>query len=324
MFHEDDVMTEGHDSALDKLDAMLDSDKVRRSTRIGPTACHDGMLLYRTIRWNESGFSYRPDLKQEDALTATLLLENERLVSTPYTRDTGRSQADMLSELSMSEKVCYTSFSSLSHCIALNTMDLLFAARGVRSRAAGADVLALLLLVRVARYLAGVINYLYQVNPSQTDCYTDAGWAGDVTRRLSTTAGALVHGDHWLERWSVTQKVIIGRSFGAARGLLMKHICHKAGETARTLVLHCDWVARDGCGRDKKIDEKELTTTAGIYRVKHSRHCDEGVTSDRIWKLTNQMRMNLVAGVECLVQQPREKVTETTISDRDNAVPMKR
>ena len=62
MIHEDDFMTESHDSALDKLDAMLDSDKVRRSTRIGPTACHEGMLLCRTIRWNESGFSYRPDL----------------------------------------------------------------------------------------------------------------------------------------------------------------------------------------------------------------------------------------------------------------------
>ena len=74
MFHEDDFMTEGHDSALGKLDAMLDSDKVRRSTRIGPTACHEGMLLYRTIRWNESGFSYRPDLNQEDALTASFFI----------------------------------------------------------------------------------------------------------------------------------------------------------------------------------------------------------------------------------------------------------
>ena len=99
----------------------------------------------------------------------------------------------------------------------------------------------------------------------------------------------------------------------------MKHSCHKAGETARTLVLHCDWVACDGCGRDKK----ESTTKADIYRVKRCQRCDEGVTSERIWKLTNQMGMNLVAGVECLVQQPREKITGTMIPDRDNAVPMK-
>ena len=109
MFHEDYFMTEGHDSALDKLDALLDSEKGRRSTRIDSTAGHEGMLLYRTVRWNESGFSYRPDLKQENALTATLILENERPVPTPLTRDTGTSQADMLSELSMSEKAWYMS-----------------------------------------------------------------------------------------------------------------------------------------------------------------------------------------------------------------------
>ena len=42
----------------------------------------------------------------------------------------------------------------------------------------------------------------------------------------------------------------------------MKHSCHKAAETARTLLLHCDWVACSGCGRDK-----ESTTKADIYRV---------------------------------------------------------
>ena len=74
-----------------------------------------------------------------------------------------------------------------------------------------ADVLALLLLKRVARYLVGhreiTISYPYQSSPSQIDCYADAHWAGDVTTRLSTTAGALMHGAHWLEGWSVTQKV---------------------------------------------------------------------------------------------------------------------
>ena len=35
MFHKDDFVAEGHDSALDKLDAMLDSNNIRRSTRIG-------------------------------------------------------------------------------------------------------------------------------------------------------------------------------------------------------------------------------------------------------------------------------------------------
>ena len=50
------------------------------------------------------------------------------------------------------------------------------------------------------------MNYPYQDNPSQIDCHTDTDWAGDVATRLSTTAGTLMHGAHWLEGWSVTQK----------------------------------------------------------------------------------------------------------------------
>ena len=52
-----------------------------------------------------------------------------------------------------------------------------------------------------------------------------------------------MHGADWLERWSVTQKVralssgeseVHAQGSGAARGLLMKHICHKAGEPKNT------------------------------------------------------------------------------------------
>ena len=75
---------------------------------------------------------------------------------------------------------------------------MVFATKEVRSRTAQADVLALLLLKRVARYLVGhrqvAITHPSQDNPSQIGCYTDADWAGDVTTRLSTTAGALMHG----------------------------------------------------------------------------------------------------------------------------------
>ena len=242
MFHEDDFLAERHDSSLDKLDEVLGAFEIKRLPRIGPTAGREGVFLHRTIRWNESGFSYRPDPKHVDALIATLSLEDARLVATPFTRDTGKGQANTLSELSVTEQAIYMSGSGLLQYIALDRMDVVFATKEVRSRTAKADVLALLLLKRVARYLVGhreiTISYPYQGNPSQIDCYTDADWAGDVTTRLSTTAGALMHGVHWIEGWSVTQKVralssgeseFYAQGSGAARGLLMKHICHEAG-----------------------------------------------------------------------------------------------
>ena len=63
----------------------------------------------------------------------------------------------------------------------------------------------------------------------------------------------------------------------AARGLLMKHICHEAGEMKKTLVLNCDSVASRGMGQrlgagkcshievkwlwlQQAMDEKKLVT----------------------------------------------------------------
>ena len=140
--------------------------------------------------------------------------------------------------------------SRLLQYIALDRMDVVFATKEVRSRTAKAGVLALLLLNRVERCLFGhrevSMSHPYPDNPSQSDRDTDADWAGDVATRLSTTAGKLLHGAQWLEGWSITEKVsdlssadseFYSQSSGAARGLLMKHICHEARELKQTLIL---------------------------------------------------------------------------------------
>ena len=70
--------------------------------------------------------------------------------------------------------------SGLLQYIALDRMDVVFATKEVRSRTVKADVLAVLLFKRVARYLVGhrevLMNYPYPANPSQIDCYTGLGW----------------------------------------------------------------------------------------------------------------------------------------------------
>ena len=50
-------------------------------------------------------------------------------------------------------------------------------------------------------------------------------------------------------------------------------------------------------------------------RVKHCRHRDEGV-DERQNMETDELAGNEFAGVEYLVQQPMEKITETSIPDR--------
>ena len=103
------------------------------------------------MRWNESGFSYRPDPKHVNVLVETLSLGDARLVATLFTRDTEKA----LCEWSLIEKASYMSGSGLLQYSALDRMDVVSATKELRSRTAKADVLALLLLHRVARYLVG-------------------------------------------------------------------------------------------------------------------------------------------------------------------------
>ena len=82
-----------------------------------------------------------------------------------------------------------------------------------------------------------------------------------------------MHSAHWLEGWPVTQKVcalssreseFYSQASGAAPGLLMKHMCHEAGEPRKSLVLHCDSAAsrgmtqRLGAGKCRHIEGKYL------------------------------------------------------------------
>ena len=199
MFHGDHFLAEGHDSSLDKLDDVLGA---KRLPRIGPTAGREG-FLHRRIRWNESGFSYRPDPKHVDALIATLSPEDARPVATPFTLDTGKGQANTLSELSVTEQAIYMSGSGLWQYIE-NGCGVCYKRGEMAKSESGCAGIA---IVETCGKAKKTISYPYESNPSQIDYYTDADWAGEVTTRLSTTAGALMHGAHCLEGWFVTQKV---------------------------------------------------------------------------------------------------------------------
>ena len=78
VFHGDDFLAEGHDSSLDKLDTVLDSFEIKRLPRIGPTASREGVFLHRMIRWNESGFPYRPDPKLVDVFDCVFCHQKTR------------------------------------------------------------------------------------------------------------------------------------------------------------------------------------------------------------------------------------------------------
>ena len=104
LFHGDDFFAEGHDSSLDKLDDMLGVSKIKRTPRVGPTACRGSVILHRRTQWSDTRFSYRADPKHADALAGTLSIKDSKSVATPFARDAGKGQANTLSVLSSTEK----------------------------------------------------------------------------------------------------------------------------------------------------------------------------------------------------------------------------
>ena len=144
----------------------------------------------------------------------------------------------------------------------------------------------------------------------------------DVTTKLSTTAGALMHGGHWLVTRSVMREVrdlsscvsgCYGKESGAVKESLMNYIYRKDREQTETLAVHCDAVAsrmvhRLGVRRHCHVVVKWLWLRQAMDEIE--------LWNVVLWILMNLMGMNSAAGAECLVQQPRDKITGTLIPDR--------
>ena len=113
-------------SSVYDIDTGLGLDEAQ--VKAGRETC-SSVFLHRTIRWNESGFSYRQIPNTSMHLIATLSLDDVRLVATPFTRDTGKGQANTLSELSVTERTIYMSGSGLLQYIALDRMDVVLSER---------------------------------------------------------------------------------------------------------------------------------------------------------------------------------------------------
>ena len=72
------------------------------------------------------------------------------------------------------------------------------------------------------------------------------------------------------------------------------------------------WLRLQQAMDEKKLATKHVSTESNVADIG-----TKVFTSDRIWKLMNLMGMSLVAGVECLVQQPMETNTWTSNPDRE-------
>ena len=135
-------------------------------------------------------------------------------------------------------------------------------------------------------------------------------WSVDAWRSLAGD----VFGDAGSQRLDIMRVRMPWRKSGAVKESLRNYNCRKDREQSETVAIRCDAV-----------------TSRMVQRLVARKHCHVKVTwlwlrqamdeielwNDVMWLLMNLMGMNLVAGVECLVQQPRDKTTGTMIPDRD-------
>ena len=122
---------------------------------------------------------------------------------------------------------------------------------------------------------------------------------GDVTTKLSTTAGALMHGGHWLVMWSVMREVrdlsscvseCNRKELGAMRESLMNYICRKDKEQMETRAVASRTIQRLGAKKHYHVEVKWLWLRQAMDEI--------DLWNDVMWMLMNLMGMKLVAGAE--------------------------
>jgi hypothetical protein len=282
-FHGDDFVYEGEPTSLDKVEEMISSTfKSKIMPRVGPGAEREAALLRRSLLWNEQGFFLEPDIKHFENLQKLLDSQSVKPAPTPISKQTGRGMRNALDLLGAEEAATYRRGTGILMYVAPDRFDLQYACKVLAQDMSAPHVISMARLRRVSRYCAGLPDvgtwFQYQAEPTGVTVWVDGDWSGDAVTCKSTSAGAVQHGGHTLETWSVTQQAISlssGESefyalgSGCARGLTIKHVLQEVvdAQSSSAIVdmnINTDSDAargmlhRQGCGRVRHLQTRYL------------------------------------------------------------------
>ena len=164
------------------------------------------------MRWTDQGVKYEADPRHAELIIKDLVLEKAKGVSSPGTKEEGRTQ-DNNQELLDSQKCSeYRAIVARMKYLATDRLDIAFAVKEAAREISNPTFGGWDRLKRIERYLIYrprlVIEYKWQSMPSQICIYTDADWAGCRQSRKSTSGGCIVLGEHSIKSWSKTQSLI--------------------------------------------------------------------------------------------------------------------
>ena len=213
--HGDDYVSTGKLEQLQWLKTQLEKTFQVKTQTLGPGK--DDMkqvkILNRVISWDDKrGISYEADPRHVEIISQQLKLGEAKAVSTPGTKEEGRTAENQDEPLNNEQATQYRALVARCNYLSPDRPDISFSVKELARSMANPRQGDWVRLKRLGRYLVGRprLQQWFTWQPSQycIHTYTDADWAGCRDTRKSTTGGAITFGKHTLKGWSKTQSLI--------------------------------------------------------------------------------------------------------------------
>jgi hypothetical protein len=297
-YHGDDFVSEGDDDALEWFKVELSKRllvKVRGVLGWDEGDVKEVTLLNRIVRLTETEdgdpcLQWEADARHVEIILAQLKLkpgEGSKSVTSPGIKRTAE-ELERSEDLGPAEASLFRSVCMRINYLAMDRIDLLFAAKEAARWMSRPTQTALEMVKRIGRYLMRrprvVQQFVQQTEPSVLTVACDSDHAGCVLTRRSTTGIALYHGKHLLKASANTQSVIAlssGESEfyaivrGTSVGLGAQSMCEDFG-MKKDLIIETDATAgrgmalRLGAGKVRHLHTQYLWVQ-GVFHQKRAR-----------------------------------------------------
>ena len=213
--HGDDYVGTGTPEALRWMQNKLDAKYQVKTQLLGPGKgqCQQLKILNGVVTLHgQRGITYEADPRHVELVIEQLILKDAKTVSTPGTREEGRSKEDHKEALDEKESTRYRAVIARLNNLSPNRPDIAYAVKGLARAMAKPTNGDMQRLKRLGRYLKGKPRlqqwYNWQSTQEKVRTYSGADWAGCRDTRKSMTGGCVIVGTHTIKAWSRTQSLI--------------------------------------------------------------------------------------------------------------------
>ena len=213
--HGDDYVSTGKPNDLKWMQTELEKKYQVKTQVLGPNEGQQKQvkILNRVVTWDGSrGIVYEADPRHTEIVIEQLRLNDAKEVSTPGTREEGRTTEDNEEQLSEKDKTRYRAIVARLNYFTPDRPDIAYAVKELARAMSNPSNGDWLRLKRLGRYMKGRprLQQVFEWQPAQgmVTTYSDADWAGCKQTRKSTTGGCITIGRHTIKGWSETQALV--------------------------------------------------------------------------------------------------------------------